>query len=418
MGFLLVLTFALFPQAPATTADAPTFLNNVTHRYTEARSYHIEAIVETSTSNELYRNWQKNLLKAIVAPGGRYRYEGRSAHGSSMLVSNGTKEWNYHADEHQYTEAAAAANASTKNRIITMEEMPAMEAKQLVAQLQSLSARIKSASFLPDEKLDLDGHMVECRVIHFTDTDLIIRRPGEKTEGTVWVDKLRNVIVKTASHGGSFVSSGGSSARIPIFMETTTVYPIVQLDEQEPETAFTFSPPADARLVAAFFTPFDQTPELQAARYLAKPAPEIKLKRDGEEIPLSSYRGKPVLLDFWDTWCGPCLAITPDLKKLYAETATKGLVWLAIDDDQDASVPATFIKQQQIPWPNYHDEDGDIGRAFGREGVPLAVLIDPQGKVVFYRYGYDMAELRAAIAKLGREFSSVAAAPAKTPAGP
>ena len=68
---------------------------------------------------------------------------------------------------------------------------------------------------------------------------------------------------------------------------------------------------------------------------------------------------------------------------------------------------ATFVKREQIPWSNYHDDDGALGRAFEREGLPLGVLIDAEGKVTFYSAGYDVWELREAIAKLGLEFRSV-----------
>jgi hypothetical protein len=105
--------------------------------------------------------------------------------------------------------------------------------------------------------------------------------------------------------------------------------------------------------------------------------------------------------------------LTPDLKTLYAQTVGKGLVWISIDSDDDSSTAADFIKQEHIPWPNYHDEDGSMGKAFGRKAIPLGVLIDRDGKVVFDSAGYEISELRAAIANLGPEFAGVASAPAE-----
>lgn len=412
MGFSLVLTLALSIQgAPGNPpADALTFLNKVTQRYVDAKSYHIEATVESASSNELSRSWQKNLLKVIVAPGGRYRYEGRSGYGSAILVSNGTTKWVYHIDEHQYTETAASASQSEKGQLGSQEEMPAIEAKNLVRQIRMLSTRLKSASFLPDEKIELDGHIIDCHVVRFTDADLKNRLPDAKIEEKVWVDKTRNLVVKTFMRSESYLLIGRSSAHIPISEENTTRFPQTQLDEQEPESSFSFSPPPEAKLIASFPNPFVRGPDIRAAEFVGKPAPEIRLKSEGKEIPLSSYRGRPVFVEFWATWCGPCVEMTPGLKKLYAETSSKGLVWVSIDSDEDADTAVAFDKQQ-IPWPNYHDDDGALGKAFGRETIPLGVLIDREGKVTFYRSGYDMAELRAAIAKLGPEFSSIATMP-------
>ena len=114
--------------------------------------------------------------------------------------------------------------------------------------------------------------------------------------------------------------------------------------------------------------------------------------------PLSAYRGKPIFIEFWATWCGPCLDLMSDLKQLYSETA-KSVVWLSIDSDEEADVATTYLSQERMSWPNYHDQDGSLGKAFGRDGIPLGVLIDAEGKIKFYKSGYDISELRAALAK-------------------
>ena len=98
----------------------------------------------------------------------------------------------------------------------------------------------------------------------------------------------------------------------------------------------------------------------------------------------------------------------PDLAKLYSETQEKGLVWISIDNDEDPSTAATFMSQEHLIWPNYHDEDGSLGEAFHREGIPLGVLIDAAGKITFYESGYEIPQLRAAIAKLGPQFRPTA----------
>jgi hypothetical protein len=83
------------------------------------------------------------------------------------------------------------------------------------------------------------------------------------------------------------------------------------------------------------------------------------------------------------------------------------LVWVSIDSDEDASAVAAFLSREHVAWPNYHDQNGLFGKAFHRNGIPLGVLVDAEGKITFYKTGYGITDLRAAIAKLGPEFSSV-----------
>jgi hypothetical protein len=81
---------------------------------------------------------------------------------------------------------------------------------------------------------------------------------------------------------------------------------------------------------------------------------------------------------------------------------------LALLNEVSQRYAAKFISREKIPWFNCHDADGSLGKAFQREGIPLGVLIDADGKVTFYQTGYEIPDLRAAIAKLGPQFSTVA----------
>ena len=123
-----------------------------------------------------------------------------------------------------------------------------------------------------------------------------------------------------------------------------------------------------------------------------------------------SYRGKPVLLDFWATWCQPCIASLPKLAELAKEAAPKGLVLLSVDEDREEKRATDFLAKHNYTWPNTHD-DGSFHEAFNRLGIPLVVLIDEHGKIVFWGSGEDERDLRMAIAALGPQYASMAPAP-------
>ena len=124
---------------------------------------------------------------------------------------------------------------------------------------------------------------------------------------------------------------------------------------------------------------------------------------DGRTVDLKNLRGKVVLLDFWATWCGPCMAELPNVKKVYQAYHDKGLEIVGISCDvapDQAKTPAwvneaktghevlDFTKIHDMPWPEYyegkkHNEGGNsIAARFSVTGIPCSFLIDKTGHVV------------------------------------
>jgi len=318
MFFRIALALVLMPlQNEKPTQDALALLNDVSQRYADAKFYHIEAVEERTSSNELHRDWQKTLMKAVAMPGGRYRYEGRSGFGEAMYVSDGVTQWVYHANEHLYTQKPAESEGPRRH-VLPPEEMPVTSAQGLFRTLAHRADHLKSAAFLPDETVSVGGKEVYCYVVRYTDEDLKTKRADQKQDWTIWINKQSKTVVKTTSHQQTYLMP----AHIPISVETSVVYDRVELDQLEPAETFKFVAPSDAKAVDEFPNPFGHSPDVVASRMLWKPAPELSLKSaDGKVVTLSSLRGKPVFLEFWSTWCGPCVDLIPDLKKLYEETS-------------------------------------------------------------------------------------------------
>jgi peroxiredoxin len=114
---------------------------------------------------------------------------------------------------------------------------------------------------------------------------------------------------------------------------------------------------------------------------------------EGKTVKLSSYLGKDViLLDFCATWCEPCVAEFPHLRKMYDANKAKGFVVLAIAMDGPetvANVPA-FARRNQLNFPMLTDEDSRIASLYNpKKSAPLSVLIDKSGKVTAIREGYN-----------------------------
>jgi thiol-disulfide isomerase/thioredoxin len=103
---------------------------------------------------------------------------------------------------------------------------------------------------------------------------------------------------------------------------------------------------------------------------------------NNEEIKLKEYKGKYVLLDFWGTWCGPCIAEIPHLKRIYEKYAGKNFAIIGIANDTKAKV-ADFVQRKNIPWPQIiQDDSKEILKLYNIQGYPTIFLIDPEGKII------------------------------------
>ena len=101
----------------------------------------------------------------------------------------------------------------------------------------------------------------------------------------------------------------------------------------------------------------------------------------GNEVDLKDYKGKFVLVDFWGTWCGPCVAELPNIKKIYAALKEHGFEVLGVAAD-DVDTLQEFLEDKPLPWTNIVDANGKIADQFGVQAFPTTLLIDDKGEHV------------------------------------
>ena len=104
---------------------------------------------------------------------------------------------------------------------------------------------------------------------------------------------------------------------------------------------------------------------------------------DGTEEPLSTYHGKVVLLDFWATWCSPCVDALPELRELVAELPADRFALLAISLDEEPATVTRFMEDEPMPWMNWHaGPRHNIVRILDVRAFPTYVLVDEQGRIL------------------------------------
>ncbi|HTS92350.1 MAG TPA: TlpA disulfide reductase family protein [Stellaceae bacterium] len=136
------------------------------------------------------------------------------------------------------------------------------------------------------------------------------------------------------------------------------------------------------------------------------PTPDVTLgTRDGATVQLAEFRGRPVLLNFWATWCVPCVAEMPSLTTLAAERKGTPLAIVAVSvDRRGEGAVGPFLAQHKLETlPIYLDPKSDAAHAFGVDAIPTTILIDRDGREVGRLMGavhWDGAAARALIDKL------------------
>lgn len=107
----------------------------------------------------------------------------------------------------------------------------------------------------------------------------------------------------------------------------------------------------------------------------------------GERYNLNDMRGKPIIVNFWATWCPPCRAEMPSMQRAWEQVKDEDILVLAINVGEDADTIGQFTKQVKMEFPLPMDLDSKVTQRWPMNGLPTTFVVDPEGRLVYRAQG-------------------------------
>jgi thiol-disulfide isomerase/thioredoxin len=308
----------------------------------------------------------------------------------NLMVSDGESTWTYRPSTKFYTKITAAQGPD------------GVAANLAVLDVMGFFEDAKTAKTVRSERISVDGQSFDCWVV----TSNVKIPAGAGMGGTIsdglmtsWIDKKLLLAVQEIIAYSYKVAPAAGAAPVEYQAKLTQIVRSLKVDQPIPAATFAFIPPADAK---------EQLTQTAGRIDLTgQAAPTFKgVSLDGKAYSLDSLKGKTVLLDFWASWCGPCIRSMPTTERLYADYRAQGLVVLGVDVDENRDTVEKFLKTQPLGYPVLMGSESGIPAAYGVTVFPTFVLIGPDGKIAAHQFGFNEAALVGIVSKAGLSVST------------
>jgi len=304
----------------------------------------------------------------------------------NLLVSDGDTTWTYRPSTKTYTKIAAAQTPD------------GVAANLAVLDVLGFFADTKTTKTARQESITVDGTAYDCWVL--TSSVKIPTQAamgGQISDGlmTSWIDKKLLVEVQEDITYSVKVPPVAGAAPVEYVSRIRQVTHGLKVDQPVAAVLFAFVPPADAR---------EQAVQTAGNRVdlTGKDAPSFRgVSLDGKAYSLETLKGKAVLLDFWASWCVPCIRSMPIVEKLHEDYRAQGLVVLAVDVGENRETVEKFLKTRTIPYPVIMGDEAGIPGAYGVSAFPTFVMIGPDGKIASHQIGLNETALTGIASRAG-----------------
>jgi thiol-disulfide isomerase/thioredoxin/outer membrane lipoprotein-sorting protein len=376
--------------APATQPSVDSVLSAMDSAYTRLQSAQFNGHMTGDFNiNGQPNHFDQKFTSSFTAPN-KFRHD---SIGELQLGSTGKTVYAYlnGRDEYQSAEAPKTRAASTDWPTVVQvlaEQNPSLLlaiSKSATEELKELS---KNITLQPPTTIDGVAY------------DTLKFDVGDNHDSlTLLVDPSTHLLRQMVTDRKN---SAAKSGAIAVKSATITVdYTLVSPDAPVDAGEYAWSAPAGAVQVSTTPAAMASAGSEDHKQLIGQTSPDFKLNDlEDKPVQLSKLMGSVVVLDFWATWCGPCVMSLPHLDQLYKEQSPNGLKVYALDQQEDKAKVADFVKSKGWTLPVLLDSDGGVAKKYLVTGIPQTVVVGKDGKIkqVFVGSGHEK-EIAALVAK-------------------
>ncbi len=273
-----------------------------------------------------------------------------------------------------------------KNRTYRVQPVPPGADPVLLALRQAPSLLVFLMSHPEALNTLLTQHGVTVKVgasspYAFADVDTVVAtmpQPGGSKVATLDIGKADHLLRQITLSGSQTAPSQSQKVLLTETVTALSVNPALTAAD------FVFTPSLGVRKIVA--PKASENPPMHDPRLVpgARPFPVAAKDLSGRPLTLAQYQGKVVLMDFWATWCGPCVGEMPNVVAAYKKYHTQGFDIVGVSLDQSRPALTSFIAENKMPWRQVFDGkywSSTVPREYGVQSIPFGLLVGRDGKI-------------------------------------
>jgi peroxiredoxin len=374
--------------APVAQVEPEKLLRRIDELYRRARTLQVTSEMTMHMQAQGMDNRTTTNVSFVIQKPNRIATRSQGGMVGVELISDGTKLYTYVPMMQAYTEndAPASLDELARSGMLGMGMGGGMFALRLVGEdpYKAIMEGVTSVTYAGTEQLNgVQMHRLKFTQEQF-DWDLWVQAQGDPLIHQVSMD-----MTKSMGQMGAMAEQNPMLGEMfkNIRMTMTERFKDWKLDQAADANAFVFTPPPGATKSDNLFGAGEEEP----SPLLGQKAPQLELKLlDAGDLRLRDHADQHiVVLDFWATWCGPCVQEMPILAEVAEEYKDRGVIFYAVNQGETPEVIRAFLEKKDYKINVALDPEGQAGDLYHVQGIPMLVLLDKAGVVQAVHTGFS-----------------------------